>query len=126
MRLQIRGKHTDIAPELLGWIAEYLEKLNTPNEDIFEARITLVKYAPRSESRDIVDVQLLLSGQTIHVSHDGDTIEAAVSAALNVAQHRLFNFRASAPRRRQSLRARRKRLTSRFPSLAATGDTTPA
>jgi hypothetical protein len=36
MRLDIEGKHTPLAPHLVGWIAERLEALNTPYGDICE------------------------------------------------------------------------------------------
>ena len=37
MRLDIEGKHMTLAPHLMGWIAERLEDLNTPDDDICEA-----------------------------------------------------------------------------------------
>jgi ribosome-associated translation inhibitor RaiA len=38
MRIDIEGKHTQITPPLLGWIAERLEDLNTPHRDISSDR----------------------------------------------------------------------------------------
>lgn len=33
MRLDIEGKHMTLAPHLLGWVAQCLEALNTPDDD---------------------------------------------------------------------------------------------
>ena len=52
MRLDIEGKHMALAPHLMGWIAERLEDLNTPYDDICEARITFVQQG-RSEERRV-------------------------------------------------------------------------
>ena len=64
MRLDIEGKHRTLAPHLMGWIAERLEDLNTPYDDICEARVIFVQQG----RRDAVCVELLLAEQSLHVT----------------------------------------------------------
>lgn len=91
MRLHIEGKHTGLAPHLLGRIAERLGELNTPDEDIFEARITFVQ----QKRQEVARVQLQVAGQLLQVSQRGATPDAAVDAALRIVQRALHEVRAT-------------------------------
>jgi ribosome-associated translation inhibitor RaiA len=91
MRLDIEGKHITLAPHLMGWIAERLEDLNTPYDDICEARVTFVQQG----RRDAVCIELLLAGKSLHVSRRGTTPDAAVDAAFRVVQRELHDVRAA-------------------------------
>ena len=91
MRLDIEGKHITLAPQLMGWIAERLEDLNTPYDDICEARITFVQQG----RRDAVCIELLLAGKSLHVTQRGATPTAAVDAAFRVVQRELHDVRAA-------------------------------
>jgi ribosome-associated translation inhibitor RaiA len=91
MRLDIEGKHMTLAPHLMGWIAERLEDLNTPYDDISEARVTFVQQG----RRDAVCIELLLSGTSLHVTQRGATPDAAVDAAFRVVQQELHDVRAA-------------------------------
>ena len=90
MRLDIEGKHITLAPHLMGWIAERLEDLNTPYDDICEARVTFVQQG----RRDAVCVELLLAGKSLHVNRHGATPDAAVDAAFERLQQELDDVRA--------------------------------
>jgi len=89
MRLDIEGKHMTLAPHLMGWIAERLEDLNTPYDDICEVRITFVQQG----RRDAVFIELLLAGQSLHVTQRGATPDAAMHAAFRVVQRELHDVR---------------------------------
>ena len=91
MRLDIEGKHITLAPHLMGWIAERLEDLNTPYDDICEARVTFVQQG----RRDAVCIELLLAGKSLHVTRRGATPDAAVDAAFRVVQRALPDVRAA-------------------------------
>ena len=91
MRLDIEGKHMALAPHLMGWIAERLEDLNTPYDDICEARVTFVQQG----RRDAVCIELLLAGKSLHVTQRGATPDAAVDAAFRVLQRELHDVRAT-------------------------------
>jgi ribosome-associated translation inhibitor RaiA len=91
MRLDIEGKHMTLAPHLVGWIAERLEALNTPYDDICEARVTFVQQG----RRDAVCVELLLAGKSLHVTQRGATPDAAVDAAFRIVQRELHDVRAA-------------------------------
>jgi ribosome-associated translation inhibitor RaiA len=91
MRIDIKGKHMTLAPHLMGWIAERLEDLNTPYDDICEARVTFVQQG----LRDAVCVELLLAGKSLHVTQHGPTPDAAMDAAFRVVQWELHNVRAA-------------------------------
>ena len=97
MRLHIEGKDTPIAPHLVGRIAERLEQLNSPHEDIWEVRVTLVQQADGHEAQ----VRLLLSGTTLMAQHHGASPDAAIGAALRSIADALTVHR----RRRQYARA---------------------
>ena len=91
MRLDIEGKHITLAPHLMGWIAERLEDLNTPYDDICEARVTFVQQG----RHDAVYIELLLAGKSLHVTRRGTTPDAAVDAAFRVVQRELHDVRAA-------------------------------
>ena len=91
MRLDIEGKHMTLAPHLMGWIAERLEDLNTPYDDISEARVIFVQQG----RRDAVCIELLLAEQSLHVTQRGATPDAAVDAAFRVVQRELHDVRAA-------------------------------
>ena len=78
MRLHIEGQGMTIVPHLLGRIAERLEHLNEPYEDIFVARVALVNQGRQHEAR----VRLLLAGKTLYAVQHGDSPDAAIGAAL--------------------------------------------
>src|SRR2546429_4990378 len=103
MRLGIEGKHMTLAPHLMGWIAERLEDLNTPYDDICEARVTFVQQG----RRDAVCIELLLAGKSLHVTQRGATPNAAVDAAFRVVQRELHDVRA-ARRARPSVGVRKE------------------
>ena len=91
MRLDIEGKHRTLAPHLMGWIAERLEDLNTPYDDIYEARVIFVQQG----RRDAVCIELLLAGTSLHVTRCGATPDAAVEAAFRVVQQEVHDVRAA-------------------------------
>jgi len=90
MRLDIEGKHITLAPHLMGWIAERLEDLNTPYDNICKARVTFVQQG----RRDAVCIELLVAGKSLHVTQRGATPDAAVDAAFRVVQQELHDVRA--------------------------------
>ena len=69
MRLDIEGKHTPLAPHLMGWIAERLEALNTPYGGICGARVTFVQQG----RREAVCVEFLLAGKSLQVTQRSAT-----------------------------------------------------
>ena len=91
MRLDIEGKHMTLAPHLMGWIAERLEDLNTPYDDICEARITFMQQG----RREAVCIELLLEGISRHLTRRSNTPDAAVDAAFRVVQRELHDVRAA-------------------------------
>jgi ribosome-associated translation inhibitor RaiA len=117
MRIDIEGKHITLAPHLMGWIAERLEDLNTPYDDIDEARVTFIQQG----RRDAVCIQLLLVGKSLNVTQRGVTPDAAIDAAFRVVQRELHNVRA-AQRGRISVGGSQE--TWRAPVSIAAGRTT--
>ncbi len=95
MRLDIEGKHMTLAPHLMGWIAERLEDLNTPYDDICEARVTFMQQG----RREAVCIEILLTGKSLHVTQRGATPDAAVDAAFRVVQRELHDVRTARPAR---------------------------
>lgn len=90
MHIHMEGKDTGLVPHLIGWIAERLEALNMPDEDIVEARITFVQ----RRHREAVRVQLLLADKRLQVTQCGATPDAAIDAALQRVQQALHDARA--------------------------------
>src|SRR5215831_18990402 len=91
MRLHIEGKHTGLAPHLMGLIAERLAELNTPDEDICEACITFVQ----QKRQEVARVQLQVAGKMLQVTQHGATPDAAIDAALQIIQGALQEIRAT-------------------------------
>src|SRR5919197_6266475 len=91
MRLHIEGKDTGLAPHLLEWVAERLKVLNTPDEDISEAWVTFVQH----KRQEVARVQLQVAGKLLQVTQRGATPDAAIDAALQMAQRALHEVRAT-------------------------------
>src|SRR5262249_32278866 len=77
--------HAGLAPHLMGWIAERLAELNTPDEDIFVAYITFVQ----QKSQEVARVQLQVAGKLLQVTQRGATPDVAIDAALQKMQRAL-------------------------------------
>jgi ribosome-associated translation inhibitor RaiA len=91
MRLHIEGKHAGLAPHLMGWIAERLVELNTPDEDIVEASITFL----RQKRQEVARVHIQVAGKLLQVTQRGATPDAAIDAALQMIQRALQEVRAT-------------------------------
>jgi ribosome-associated translation inhibitor RaiA len=89
MRYHIQGQHTSIAPPLLAWIAERLEDLNTPSEDVRHADVTLVKHHEWRRSRYEARVELTLAAKCLQAVHVGKTPYDAMVAALKAVEQKL-------------------------------------
>ena len=100
MRLHIEGQDTTIVPHLLGRIAERLEQLNEPHDDIFEARVTLVSQEGWHEAQ----VRLLLAGKTLYAVHHGASPDEAIGAAMHHVESALHERRTQRQRSRPPAR----------------------
>ena len=109
MRIHFDGKGNALAPTLLSDIADRLEALNTPHEDIFEARVTLLGIL--QEPYQTARLELLLVGRTLYATQQGATPHDAVNAALRDIAHQLQAFRILRPEKRET-RLRPKRAVS--------------
>jgi ribosome-associated translation inhibitor RaiA len=93
MRLHIEGQHTNIPPHLLGWIAERLEDLDAPHDDILQARVTLAQHKAGQRCRQEARVELTLGTETLSVTQVAKTPYDAVHAALKATERQLRAFR---------------------------------
>jgi ribosome-associated translation inhibitor RaiA len=93
MRMHIEGQHTKIPPHLVGWIAERLEDLDTPHDDILEARVTLTGHQHGKRCRQEAQVELILTAETLFVSQFAKTPFDASYAALRAAERKLRDLR---------------------------------
>ena len=91
MRLHIEGRHTGLAPHLMGWIAERFVELNTPDEDILEAQVIFL----RQKRQEVARVQIQVAGKLLQVTQRGATPDAAIDAALQMMQRALQEVRAT-------------------------------
>src|SRR5262249_7654077 len=91
MRLFIEGKQNGLGPQLMGWIAERFAVLNTPDDDIFEARVTFLQ----QKRQEVVRMQLQVAGKLLQVTQRGSTPDAAVDMALQMVQRTLHEVRAT-------------------------------
>jgi ribosome-associated translation inhibitor RaiA len=104
MNLHIEGQHTSIPPQLLGWIAERMEDLNTSHNDVLQARVTLVGHGPEQRCRQEARVELILAAVTLAVTQVAKTPYNAVYAALKATERQLRQFRTLCRRTTLSLR----------------------
>jgi ribosomal subunit interface protein len=89
MPLHIAGHHTTIPPHLLGWIAERLEDLDTPHNDILQARVIVAGHKPGQRCSQEARVELTLAAQTLSVTQVAKTPYDAVHAALKAIERQL-------------------------------------
>lgn len=93
MNLHIEGQHTSIPPQLLGWIAERMEDLNTPHNDILQARVILARHKFGQRYRLEAQVELILAAETLSVTQVAKTPYDALFAALRATERQLRNVR---------------------------------
>jgi ribosomal subunit interface protein len=93
MEIAIEGRQTDIQPELRERIAQRLEELNVPHEDIVHARVALEKDAHHQQGADEVRVLLALPGKMLTAKKTATTLYDAVNAALETIERELKEFR---------------------------------
>jgi glycosyltransferase involved in cell wall biosynthesis/ribosome-associated translation inhibitor RaiA len=89
MHLHIAGHHTNIPPHLLGWIAERLEDLDAPHNDILQARVIVVGHKTGQRCRQEARIELTLAAQTLSVTQVAKTPYDAVYAALKATERQL-------------------------------------
>ena len=89
MHLHIAGHHTNIPPHLLGWIAERLEDLDAPQNDILQARVIVAGHKPGRRCRQEARIELTLAAQTLSVTQVAKTPYDAVNAALKTVERQL-------------------------------------
>jgi glycosyltransferase involved in cell wall biosynthesis/ribosome-associated translation inhibitor RaiA len=95
MRLHIEGHHTKIPPPLLAWIAERLEDLNMPQDDILDAHVTLIEHQQWRRYRQEARLELTLAAETLSVRHIAETAYDAVHATLKAAEGKLRDVRSA-------------------------------
>lgn len=122
MRIHIEGRHTKLEPHLVGRIAEQLDDLNTPDEDIFEVHVTIIQQKRWETAR----MQVLLAGTTLRVTQRGPTSEAAVDAAMRKVREALQDFRAARSRTRGSGCAGQRGVHPSLPCAAGEDQLLPA
>ena len=93
MDVQIEGHHTQVGPDVQAWISQRLEALNAPYQDIVHARVTLVKHERHHKGSDEAHVFVTLSGKTLSATRTGNTLDEALSEALDVITRQLREFR---------------------------------
>jgi cold shock CspA family protein/ribosome-associated translation inhibitor RaiA len=93
MDVQIEGQRTEVEPTLQTWITHRLEELNGPYEDIFRARVTLLKNERHQKGSDEARVFLSLSGKTLSATRTADTIDDALYEVIDVISRELDEFR---------------------------------
>jgi glycosyltransferase involved in cell wall biosynthesis/ribosome-associated translation inhibitor RaiA len=93
MCVHIEGQHSNIPPQLMGWIADRIEDLNTPDEDILQARVILVGHKFGRHDRQEAHVELRLAAKTLSITQVAKTPYGAVSAALKITEHQLRGLR---------------------------------
>jgi glycosyltransferase involved in cell wall biosynthesis/ribosome-associated translation inhibitor RaiA len=94
MGVHIEGQRTHIPPQLMGWIAERIEDLNSLQEDILSARVILIGHTLGQHGRQEAQIELRLAAETLFVTQVAKTPYGAVSAALKATARQLRDRRA--------------------------------
>ena len=117
MRIRFDTEQATRTSRLLGTIAERLERLNAPYEDIYEARVTLVQYGPCQSSPYEMRIELLLAGRTLCVTQQGTTQRQTVDVALRELAHQLQSLRLLQPHGKRPPQSTNSVYTSRPASM---------
>jgi ribosome-associated translation inhibitor RaiA len=94
MCYRFRAQDTKIAPQLLGWMDERLEDLNTADADVHHAHVTLVKHQQRRRTRYEAHVELTVAARRLQAVQVAKTPYEAMVAALKSVERKLHAFRA--------------------------------
>jgi ribosome-associated translation inhibitor RaiA len=89
MRVRIEGRDLQIAPQLLGWIADRLEDLNSLHAEISEARVTLSKQQGPRRQRDAACVEIMVGSTALETTQTADSLYGAASVALRAIEQEL-------------------------------------
>jgi hypothetical protein len=93
MELHIEAQHTELDPDLKGWITARLDALNAPEQDMLHARVTVVKHLHHLRGSEEARVVLVLAGKTLNATGTGDTITDVLYAVFDVIEGELHDFR---------------------------------
>lgn len=83
MNLTIQSIHFDADPKLVEHINAKTEKLTRYFDRITEGQVYLKVSKPQTNNNKIVEIKLNVPGQTLFVSEQADTFEAATDHAVN-------------------------------------------
>lgn len=83
MKLTVQSIHFDADQKLVEYITAKTEKLTRYFDRIIEGQVYLKVEKPHANNNKIVEIKLNVPGQTLFVSEQDDTFEAATDIAVN-------------------------------------------
>ena len=83
MNLTVQSIHFDADQKLVEYINKKTEKLSRYFERITEGEVFLKLSKPQSHNNKIVEIKLHVPGQTLFVSEQAETFEAATDLAVS-------------------------------------------
>ncbi len=93
MNIKLEGQHTQVDEDVQLLVTERLEALNEPYDDIVHARVTFIKHERHKKGSDEVRMFLSLSGKSISIKRQADTLDEALNATLDVVTRQVREFR---------------------------------
>lgn len=93
MNVKIEGQHTQVDDDVKLMVTERLQALNDPYDDIVHVRVSFIKHKRHNKGSDEVRMFLTLSGKSISIKRQADTLDEALNDALDVVTRQLREFR---------------------------------
>jgi putative sigma-54 modulation protein len=93
MNLTVQSIHFDADQKLVDYITTKTEKLTRYFDRITGGEVYLKVSKPQSNNNKIVEIKLNVPGQTLFVSEQADTFEAAADHAINTMKTQVRRYK---------------------------------
>jgi putative sigma-54 modulation protein len=95
MKINVNAVHFEADPKLLGFIQNKLNKIETFYDRVTSAEVFLKlgKGEKSKVQKKLVEVKLIVPGQTIFVEQKGDTFEEATDLLIEILKSQIKKFK---------------------------------
>ncbi|MEZ4684834.1 MAG: HPF/RaiA family ribosome-associated protein [Bacteroidia bacterium] len=93
MNLTVQSIHFDADQKLVDYVNKKTEKLSRYFERITDGEVFLKLSKPQAHNNKIVEIKIFVPGQTLFVSEQSDTFEAATDLAVTSLKPRYCAIR---------------------------------
>lgn len=94
MNLTISGHHLEITPAIREYVKSKLERVNRHFDNVIDVTVTLsIETLPEKEKRQKAEINLNLSGKTIHAESVSQDLYAAIDTLIDKLDRQVLKYK---------------------------------